>query len=91
MPEPIVTVWRNRIPHPCSLLYWGRRWKFIGGRPRRLANLRRMHVWSAHAPVIGGERLVIDTRHLQGWHSFHCYHDDGSPVVIVGCAEHLDD
>lgn len=87
MPDPVVTVWRNKIPHPCALFYWGRKWRFISGRPRRLANLRRMRCWTAHAPIIGGETLSITTTGLLGWHSFECYHADGRPLKVTGPAE----
>lgn len=87
MPEPVVTVWRNKIPHPCTLLHWGRKWRFIDGRPRRLVNLRRMNVWTAHAPVIGGETVVVDARGIPGWQWIRCYHADGSPIVLTGLAE----
>lgn len=82
MPEPIVTVWRNKIPHQCSLLYWGQKWRIYKRRPRRVK------VWSAHAPVNGGETLVIDTRHIpgKGANLLHCFHADGSPIVVVGPA-----
>lgn len=87
MNEPIVDLWRNKIPHRCTLLYWGRKLRFIAGRPRRLVNLRWMHVWTAHAPIVGGETIAIDTRRLGSWHSFKCYHADGRPIVISGPAE----
>ncbi len=87
MPELIVTVWRNLIPHTCSLLYWGRKWRFIDGRPRRLANLRRMNVWTAHAPIVGGETLVVEVRGIPGWQSIRCYDADGRAIVLTGPAE----
>lgn len=83
MPDPIVTVWRNLIPHQCSLLYWGRKWRIHNGRPRLV------QVWSAHSPVIGGETLVIDTRHLDrnARYLFRAYHEDGSPIIVTSRTE----
>lgn len=84
MPEPVVTVWRNLIPHTCALLYWGRKWRIHKGRPRRV------QVWSAHSPVIGGEKLVIDTRPMEdpnGVCLFRCYHEDGSPIIVTRRSE----
>lgn len=94
MPDPIVTVWRNKIPHECRLMYWGRKWKI------HERHVRRIHLWTAHSPVIGGDTLVIDTRKSPGTHSFEspdprrypmpdvaeialrCYHADGQPLTV---------
>ncbi|BDY33185.1 hypothetical protein [Mycolicibacterium mageritense] len=82
MPDPVVTVWRNKFPHPCTLMYWGRKW---GIHKRRL---RRIHLWTVHSPVIGGETLVINTRMCAGrFHQFDCFHADGSPLNVTGPAE----
>ncbi len=80
--EPVVTVWRNQIPHTCTLTYWGRKWQFKPAPVKRLIHLRRMHMWVVHAPVSGGEVLNLDTADSPGWHSFECYHADGSPMVL---------
>lgn len=79
--EPLVVVWRNRVPHRCALIYWGRAWKFTG-RIHRLSNLRRMHIWSAHSPVIGGEVVSTRTPKAKGWHKIFVYQDDGRPVPL---------
>ncbi|RIT32113.1 hypothetical protein D2E76_24025 [Mycobacteroides abscessus] len=80
-PEPLVVVWRNQIPHRCSLIYWGRKWKFTD-REHRLINLRRMHVWSAHSPVNGGEVVAIRTPKAKGWHRIGHYQADGKPMML---------
>ncbi|SLF39715.1 hypothetical protein [Mycobacteroides abscessus] len=80
-PEPLVVVWRNRIPHRCALIYWGRAWKFTD-REHRLINLRRMHVWSAHSPVIGGEVVAIRTPKTRGCHRISHYQADGRPFML---------
>ncbi|OHU29590.1 hypothetical protein BKG74_03405 [Mycobacteroides chelonae] len=79
--EPLVVVWRNQIPHRCSLIYWGRKWKYTD-REHRLINLRRMHVWSAHSPVIGGEVVSTRTPRKSGWHNIALYQADGKPVIL---------
>lgn len=79
MPDPTVTVWRNHIPHRCTLFYWGRKWRFLDGRPRRV------HHWTVHA---GGETLTI---RADGWHMFECYHADGQPLEVDGRADVPDD
>jgi hypothetical protein len=86
MNDPVVTVWRNRIPYRCTLTYWGRKWETRPGVNKRLVNLRRMHQWVVHAPINGGEVLNLDTRDTPGWHIFECYHADGSPLVLNGPA-----
>ncbi|WP_078316021.1 hypothetical protein [Mycobacterium sp. D16Q16] len=80
-PEPLVVLWRNQIPHRCTLIYWGRKWKFTD-REHRLINLRRMHVWSAHSPVIGGEVVSIRTPKARGWHRISHYQADGSSFTL---------
>lgn len=88
MSEPVVTVWRNRIPYRCALTYWGRRWKFRSDTEyRRLIHLRRMHTWTAHAPINDGETLVIQLDGCKGWHNFECYQADGKPITITGPTE----
>lgn len=83
LPDPTVTVWRNCIPHECSLMYWGRKWKFRHDKKyKRLIHLRRFHIWTVHAPVDGGERLVTDTTKTPGRHEFHCFHADGKPMEL---------
>lgn len=48
--EPLVVVWRNQIPHRCSLIYWGRKWKYTD-REHRLINLRSSAArWSRLGP-----------------------------------------
>ncbi|AMT72063.1 hypothetical protein [Mycobacteroides immunogenum] len=72
-PEPLVVVWRNRIPHRCALIYWGRRWTSIG----RMCRL--MPTWSAHAPVNGAEYTCI---RRNGWSAIAMYNADGSPLMF---------
>ncbi|SIM96528.1 hypothetical protein [Mycobacteroides abscessus] len=79
--EPLVVVWRNQIPHRCSLIYWGRKWKYTD-REHRLINLRRMHVWTAHSPVNGGEVVSTRTPRKSGWHNIHHYQADGKPIIL---------
>lgn len=79
--EPLVIVWRNQIPHRCTLIYWGRKWKFTD-REHRLINLRRMHVWSSHSPVIGGEAISIRTGYKSGWQQISHYQADGKPSIL---------
>lgn len=80
-PEPLVVVWRNRIPHRCSLIYWGRKWQYTD-REHRLINLRRTHVWSAHSPAIGGDVVAIRAPKTKGWHHISVYQADGHPVSL---------
>lgn len=80
-PEPLVVAWRNQIPHRCSLIYWGRRWRFIDSE-HRLINLRRMHIWTAHSPVIGGEVVATRTPKAKCWHHISVYQADGRPVSV---------
>ena len=82
--DPVVTVWRNRIPYICTLTYWGRKWRF---RNDRRLQLRRMHMWTVHAPVDDGEVISFDSRHrARGhwncWDNFECYNADGTPLII---------
>lgn len=79
--EPLVVVWRNRIPHRCTLIYWGRKWRFTD-REHRLISLRRMHIWSAHSPVIGGDVVAIRTRPHSGWWRISHYQADGKPLMV---------
>ena len=75
---PVVTVWRNKIPHPCVVIYWGRRWKITGrGFGKRL---RWLPIWSAHSPIHGPERLCIDRHGV--WSGIAMYHLDGSPLMF---------
>lgn len=81
--EPVITVWRNKIPHQCTLIYWGRKWRFRNDTPyKRLIHLRRMHIWTVHSPVTGGETIVTKCPEGSGWHMFTCYHADGSPLTF---------
>lgn len=81
--DPVVTVWRNRIPRRCTLMYWGRKWGLHKG------GIHRINLWTVHAPVNGGETLTFDTRHMKRGtvHRFECYQLDGSPIRITGPAE----
>lgn len=93
--DPVVTVWRNRIPHPCTLTYWGCKWRFRDDTTyRRLIDLRRMHMWVVHAPIDGGETIIFETshrRHLHRrrrcWDNFECYNADGSQLILLGKAD----
>ena len=84
-PEPEVTIWRNKIPHRATLIYWGPRW--IPGRNgtllKRLLNARPRHCWTIHSPVLEPENLHIDTRGVQArWHNFRVYDEDGAQLTI---------
>ncbi|MDO3058495.1 MULTISPECIES: hypothetical protein [Mycobacteriaceae] len=79
--EPLVVVWRNQIPHRCTLIHWGRKWKYTD-HEHRLINLRRVHVWSAHSPVIGGEVVSTRTPKARAWHNIAFYQADGKPMIL---------
>lgn len=83
--EPVVTVWRNKIPHGCTLIYGGRKWIFSPGNSRVFARNkrwipRRVHVWSAHAPIDGAETVAVEN--TEGWHEISHYHADGSMMIL---------
>ncbi|MCG7592427.1 hypothetical protein [Mycobacterium sp. PSTR-4-N] len=87
--EPVVTIWRNQIPHRAILMYWGIRLRRgTHGSPwHRLLKTRPRHIWTIHSPVLGGETLTIDTRGVEArWHNFQIFDEDGSRMVICGPA-----
>lgn len=88
--EPRVTIWRNKIPHRATLMYWGIRWMLgKGDTPlQRLLRARPRHQWSIHSPVLGGETITIDTHGVQArWHNFQIFDHDGARMAITGPAE----
>lgn len=49
MPEPVVTVWRNKIPHRCALTYWGPPLGFPDRHPIPAVDSPAPHAYVDHA------------------------------------------
>lgn len=75
--EPVVTVWRNRIPYPTYLVYGG--WRFTWCRDHWWP-IRVRHRWSAFASIDDGDYVNIrtDAGHHTIWH----FNADGTKMIL---------
>lgn len=72
---PVVTVWRDRLPYPCAMTHWGRRWTFNW---RYWPFLHHCHVWTAHATIHGPEQIEYRGGGDRGKHLVTWVAADGS-------------
>jgi hypothetical protein len=87
---PPLTVWRDKLPYPCTMTYWGRRWTCN----RQWPFLHRCHAWTAHAPIHGPEQVQYRGGNVGGKHLVTWVAADGSYLPLAGnrrSAEHPDD